>query len=129
MENPKKPKTPLQQLFVDRLREELGARGISPTALAELTKSTGHPVAQASMSRILDFKQDPTLEKVYAICEALGVPPWYLSVHSGEVEQKIIRPPAIKKITNVAAFPSYPKIFQSGSPKSGKALAHKRKRA
>jgi transcriptional regulator with XRE-family HTH domain len=124
-----KPKTPLQKLFVERLLEEMEVRGISAAALAKLTKSTPHPVAQASMSRILAFKQDPTLEKVYTICEVLGIPPWYVLVHSEEVEQKIIRPPAVVQPMNVAAFPTYPKIFQQGQSPSKKVLAHKRKRA
>lgn len=122
-------KTPLQKLFVERLAEEMEVRGISAAALAKLTKSTAHPISQASMSRILAFKQDPTLEKVYTISEVLGVPPWYVLVHSEEVEQKIIRPPTVMHGVNVAKFPNYPKIFsQSQSPRK-KALAHKRKRA
>lgn len=120
---------PLQKLFVDRLKEELEIRGISSTALAKLTKQAGRPVAQASMSRILAGKQDPTLEKVYAIAEALGLPPWYLLMHSGEVEQKIIRAPSVVHSTNVSTFPGYPKIFQDRAPYSKKALAHKKKKA
>lgn len=125
----KTPKTPLQKLFVERLVEEMEIRGISAAALAKLTKATAHPIAQASMSRILAFKQDPTLEKVYTICEVLGVPPWYVLVHSEEVEQKIIRPPAVVQDVNIARFPAYPKIFSQAQSPRKKALAHKRKRA
>lgn len=123
------PKTPLQKLFVERLIEEMEVRGISGAALAKLTKGTAHPIAQASMSRILAFKQDPTLEKIYTISEVLGVPPWYLLVHSEEVEQKIIRPPTVVHGVNISKFPDYPKIFQKAQSSRKKALAHKRKRA
>lgn len=128
-----KPKTELQELFVERVLEELEIRGISGAALAKLTKGSRehpkpHAIAQASISRILTYLQDPTLEKVYSIADALGIPPWYLLMQSGEAEQKIIRAPSMPPRTNVAAFPTYPKIFKTSHAQSKKALAHKGKK-
>lgn len=122
-------KPTLQKLFVIRLKEELEIRRISGAALAKLTKQIGMPLAQSSVSRILAGKQDPSLEMVESISEALGIPPWFLMMQSGEVEQKIIRAPSVVHSPTVTPFPAYPKIFQDRAPYSKKALAHKKKKA
>lgn len=118
---------------MERVLEELDIRGISGAALAKLTKGSKehpkqHAIAQASISRILSYLQDPTLEKVYAIADALGIPPWYLLMQSGEVEQKIIRAPSLVQSRNVSVFPTYPKVFPKSSASGKKALAHKGKK-
>lgn len=121
-------KLTLQKLFVLRLKEELEIRRISGAGLANLTKQIGMPIAQASVSRILAGQQDPSLGAIDAISEALGVPAWFLMMQSGEVEQKIIRAPAVIHSPNVAAFPAYPKIFEERSADGKKAVAHKKKK-
>lgn len=103
----KQPKTELQRLFVERLTEEMDARGISDNALAIAAKRAGHKLSQTMVSGIKRFERDPTIGKVHAIAETLGVPAWFLLTPKDRVEQTVIRPPS-----NVVRLPDpYPKIF------------------
>lgn len=95
----------LTKLFVDRLKEELGRKGLTVNAFAELCKPKG--AGYGSVFRILKGKQDPTLSMVFALSEALGLPAWYLLTRKDQVEERVIRTP-----TNVVRLPDpYPKIF------------------
>lgn len=95
----------VQDLFVDRLKEEMRRRNdMSINALARLCRPN---VGYATLSRILAGKQDPTLTKAGQIATALGLPLWSLLVLDSQVEQRVIAPPR-----NVVHLPSpYPKIF------------------
>lgn len=98
----------LQRLFVKRLQEEMRARKLSANALSRICKSRGLVVGYASISRILAGKQDPTLEKVEALSEAVGMPAWALLTQADQLEQRVIRPAP----SNVVKLPDpYPKIF------------------
>jgi hypothetical protein len=83
----------LQTVFVRRLNEILEARGLSDNALAKLIAGNDEPTAiQSSISRITGCKQDPTLEKVSQIVEALGISPESLF---GEGESVRTRTPLV----------------------------------
>lgn len=96
--------TELRRLFVNRLKEVMGENHLSMNALALRCKGK---VGYASINRILNGKQDPTLDKIHAIAEAVGLPAWFLLTEKDQVEQRVIRPPQ-----NVVTLPRpYPKIF------------------
>lgn len=88
----------LQALFVERLKEELADKKLTPNAFAVLAKQ--HGVGYGSIFRILKGKQDPTLSMVNAIADALGLPTWYLLTRKDQVEERVIRMPA-----NVVTLP------------------------
>lgn len=98
----REPNSELQRQFVERLVEEMTQRDISDNALARASQGR---ISQTMISAIKRFDHDPTLEKVNAIADALGVPAWFLMTRQGE--QRVITPPK-----NVVHLPSpYPKIF------------------
>lgn len=111
--------TPLGQLFSQRLRAELEDRQMSANALAKEARKRGFKIGQRSVSRMLELKQDPTLEKLYEISETLGFPAWYLLIDPSQAEQRVISPPVKKTLqTNVLELPRpYPRIF-SKKPES-----------
>lgn len=90
-------KSDLQETFARRVREELGRRQMSGNALARLAESMNLELGQPSVSRILKGKQDPSLEIVAAIAQALGVPAWYLMTEASQVEERVIRTPAMQQ--------------------------------
>ena len=93
-----------------RLKEEMHARGLSSNALARLCKDRKLDVGYATISRILSGKQDPTLQKVDALAEAIGLPAWAMMTGADQLEQVVIKPPQ-----NVVRLPApYPKIFTTG---------------
>lgn len=117
----------LQELFVRRLKEEMAARAISANALASLAKKMGSPIGQRSVSRILLGEQDPTLQKVHAVTQALGLPAWALLMESGQIEQRVIRPVAAPQ--NVVKLPNpYPPIAPKRDETSGRKAVMKKKR-
>jgi transcriptional regulator with XRE-family HTH domain len=65
--------SPLQTVFVRRLIEILKDRGMSDNQLAGLIRKDDPGAIQRSISRITACIQDPTLEKVHQIAQALGV--------------------------------------------------------
>lgn len=80
---------------------------MSDNALALSARRAGYKLSQTMVSGIKRFEKDPTIGKVSAIADTLGVPAWFLLTPQDQVEQRVIRPP-----TNVLAMPErYPKIF------------------
>lgn len=117
------PKTELQRLFVQRLKEEMESRGMSDNALAVAAKRSGHKLSQTMVSGIKRFEKDPTIGKVSAIASTLGVPAWFLLTPQDQVEQRVIRPPS-----NVHRLPDpYPKIFDKKSQESGTKRVKRRR--
>lgn len=117
----------LQELFVRRLEDEMGARHISANALASLAKKMGYPIGQRSISRILLGEQDPTLKKVHAITQALGLPAWALLMEAGQIEQRVIRPVAAPQ--NVVKLPNpYPPIASKREDAPARKSVLKKKR-
>jgi transcriptional regulator with XRE-family HTH domain len=106
----------------------MDARTISANALAAFAKKLGYSLGQTTISRILRGEQDPTLQKVYALAEALGMPAWALFIEAGQIEQRVIRPAAIPR--NVVRLPSpYPPMVQKReNGHTGKKSAEKKKR-
>lgn len=111
-------KSELQALFAKRLKEEMDARKLSGNGLARIAAKAGHRLGQPTISRILDGKQDPSLERVYAIAESLGLPAWFLLTDASQVEQRVIRAPAVRP--NVVQMKSPYKNIFTGHAKSGK---------
>jgi transcriptional regulator with XRE-family HTH domain len=111
---------PLQLVFAKRLKEELDSREMSANALAKAAKARGFKLGQRSVSRMLELKQDPTLEKVYEISQTLGLRAQDL------IEDAVT---AVKKpLQNVVSLPPrYPKIFgkKSHSGQNGKSKIQK----
>jgi transcriptional regulator with XRE-family HTH domain len=117
----------LQELFVRRLEEEMKARAMSGNALASLSKKMGFPIGQRSVARILLGKQDPTLQKVHAITQALGLPAWALLMETGQIEQRVIRPVAAAQ--NVVRLPNpYPPIAPKRDEGQARKTVMKKKR-
>ena len=113
-------KAALPSLFARRLQEEMGKRKLSANALARILRGR---VGYASISRILSGKQDPTLDKVDALAEAVGMPAWALLTEEKNLEQVVIRPPS-----NVVRLPDpYPKIFDK-KPHEQATKRNKRRR-
>lgn len=122
----KEPKSKLQGVFVKRLSKEMDDRGISDNALAATAKRNGFKLSQTYISAIKRFERDPTLGKVHAISESLGLPAWFFMTEESTVEQRVITPPK-----NVVSLPSpYRKIFgekpESTLPKPKSAARKKR---
>lgn len=120
--------TTLETLFAERLKAELDDRQLSANALAKAAKARGFKLGQTSVSRILELKQAPTLEKVHEIAETLGVPAWYLLTDKSQVQQTVITPPINKTLhTKVLELPRpYPKIFGKKSHSQNGAARHKK---
>lgn len=94
------------------------ARGLSANALARHCKDRELDVGYASISRILAGKQDPTLEKVDALAEAIGLPAWAFMTEADALEQTVIRPPQ-----NVLKLPDpYPRIFGKKTEERAKKI-------
>lgn len=70
-----KSKSKVQTIFVRRLNEVMEARGLSDNGLARLIAPKDPASVQRSVSRITGCHQDPSLEKVSQIVEALDIPP------------------------------------------------------
>lgn len=68
------PETPLQELFIKRVREEMVAQGLSENGLAARIKY----LPQRTISDVLNTGKVPKLTTVYQIAIALGVHPWEL---------------------------------------------------
>lgn len=123
-------KSDLQQTFARRVREEMEARQMSGNALAGLAKKMGRRLGQPTISRILEGKQDPSLERVSAVAEALGLPAWYLLSEASQAEERVIRPPALpQKVVRLSS--PYPKLGQKGAKLDqtiSKGLALRRKK-
>jgi hypothetical protein len=102
------PKTSLQELFVQRLMEEMGDMSDN-----ELARRSRGAISQTMISAIKRYHHDPSLEKVDAIAAALGVPSWFLVIERDQVPQRVISPPVNKPLqTKVLELPRpYPKIF------------------
>lgn len=65
--------SPLQQVFAKRLNQLLEERGWSANRLAKEAKARGFRLGQRSVSRMLELKQDPTLQKVHEISQTMDV--------------------------------------------------------
>lgn len=123
------PKTDLQRLFVQRLKEEMG----DDLSDNELARRAGGSISQTMISAIKRFAHDPSLEKVEALAGALGVPAWYLLTSRDRVQQTVITTPVKKTLqTKVLELPRpYPKIFgkksqtPNGTPKIRKTSGKK----
>lgn len=107
----------LQKLFMRRLAEEMESRALGANAAHRMAKRMGYTISQSTISRILAGLQDPTLEKLHALADVLGMPPWALLMEPGQIEQRVIRPIAASR-QNVVRLPDpYPKIFQNKEEK------------
>jgi transcriptional regulator with XRE-family HTH domain len=112
----KEPTNELQRLFVQRLREEMGEDTENEISDNELARRSKGAISQTMISAIKRFAHDPSLEKVQAIAEALGVPAWFLMTPKDRVQQRVISPPIKESLqtttTKVVELPPrYPKIF------------------
>jgi transcriptional regulator with XRE-family HTH domain len=117
-------------MFRRRLREEMKTRGMSGSALA---KRTAGKVGQRSVARILledndPQQQVPSLDKVNALADALGVAPWYLMVDPDECEQHVIKAPKVpaQKVYNLPA-PAYPPVFATTAAATKKHVKRRNK--
>ena len=96
----KQPKSVLQALFIKRVWEELGERGLSPNALSQ---RPGGP-AQKTLDDAL-AGSDPRLKTVSEIAVALGIQPWELLMERSDVGRRhgtvtpFPQPPVIIKKT------------------------------
>lgn len=100
--------TPLRELFVRRVREEMYAQELSVNALS---KRVGAP-RQTTLNDVLAKGADPRLETVYQTAFALGVQPWELLVEVNRAGEKII-PAAVgsERQIVVPLQRKYPTIF------------------
>lgn len=98
----KKPKTPLQELFIRRVLEEKGE--LSATAIAG---RKGGP-KQRTLNDILNGA-DPRLEAVYRIATALNIPAWQLFLEKADVV-RLLTP----RSDNVSKLPEPPRILDRG---------------
>jgi transcriptional regulator with XRE-family HTH domain len=121
-------KSDLQKLFIRRLGEEMDARAMSDNALAKLARTIGHEIGQTSISAIRRGKQDPSLEKVNALADALGIPAWVLFMEPGQIEQRVIRPAALPKNVVKLANPYPPMLHRGESHQHGKKAVGKKRR-
>lgn len=105
------------------------ARAMSAAAMARIARRMGYKISQTSISNILRGDQDPTIEKIEAVTEAIGLPAWVLLTEAGQVEQRVIRPMSPSG-QNVVKLPSpYGPTFRQEDKKPDKARTHsKRKR-
>lgn len=71
-------KSPVQRVFVVRVNEEMALQVLSDNGLAKRCSALGMETSQSSVSRITGGRQDPSLEQVDNIANALGVPAWQL---------------------------------------------------
>jgi hypothetical protein len=69
-----KSKSKAQTIFVRRLQELMEVRKLSDNELARMVEPRSPESVQRSISRITGCTQDPTLEKVNQIAEALAIP-------------------------------------------------------
>jgi transcriptional regulator with XRE-family HTH domain len=119
-------KSDLQKLFVRRLGEEMDVRAMSDNGLAKLARTIGHEIGQTTISAIRRGKQDPSLEKVNALADALGVPAWALFMEAGHIEQRVIRPAALPKNVVKLANPYPPMLRRSDDVQPKKVSKRKR---
>lgn len=111
----KTPKTPLQALFIERLRHELAASGLSVNALGQRSQSMGLGNVTRTVNDVLNGISDPRLETVYTVAQALGIAPW-----------ELLKPGATRKST-VVAMPEAPRMLGTdGRHRIG--LSQKRRR-
>ena len=104
-------KSDLQGVFVKRVAEEMSSRGISANTLAKMAKAKHHKIGQTTISLILRGKLDPSLEKVFAISEALGLPAWFLMTDTAHVEQRVITTPKAHPAEKVVPLGSYQSVL------------------
>lgn len=123
-------KSDLQKLLVRRLAEEMEARSLSANALARIAKGMGHQIGQTTISAILRGELDPTLSRLEAMAEGIGIPAWYLLTDAGQVEQRVIKSPTQTIPGNVVRLSSpYPSIFKKTDPQTKQPrVAQKKKR-
>lgn len=117
--------TPLEELFAARLKAEMQERKVSANELSKAAKRRGFKLGQRSVSRMLELKQSPTLQKIYEISETLGLPAWFFLTEEKAVEQRVISPPNVVNLP-----PRYPKIFgekPDQAPGKPKSFAKKRR--
>lgn len=74
----KVPKTPLQALFIERLRHELNVSGLSVNALGERSRSMGLGNVTRTVNDVLNGIADPRLKTVHTVALAIGIAPWEL---------------------------------------------------
>lgn len=83
-------KEDLKTIFARRLREELARNGLSENAFARLSG-----VGSATINRLKNGQQDPTLHIVEGVAKGLQVPAWYLLLDKEQCEVRIYRPPVV----------------------------------
>lgn len=113
--------TELQRMFLRRLDEEMKEQKISANALAAAARLKGLELSQVSVSRILRGAQDPTLEKIHAISEVLGIPAWALLTDEHTVEQRVFHRPSAER-SNIRKLPAvYPRWSEQIRRKKARA--------
>lgn len=95
----KKPKTPLQALFLSRVEEELEKQELSRSGLC---RRPGGP-SQSTFNEVMNGS-DPRLETVAEIAAALDVPAWTLLTHKTAAPQQ--------HSDGIYRFPSVPKSIE-----------------
>lgn len=94
---PKKHESDLQTLFVKRVKEEMGDRGIS--SITELSGKIGAP-PQRTLNAVLNEGVVPGLTVVAGVAAALGVHAWELMAEKAKNQENL---------TNVRKLPErYP---------------------
>lgn len=100
----------------------MAARHISANALARIAKGMGYQIGQTTISAILRGDLDPTLSRLEAIAEGLGLPAWYLLTDAGQVEQRVIKSPTATIPGNVVKLASpYQPVFHKAEPNQAQA--------
>jgi transcriptional regulator with XRE-family HTH domain len=118
----KKCRTDLQRTLLRRLDEELRHAEISANALAKAAKEKELELSQVSVSRILRGEQDPTIEKLNAISQVLGVPPWAFLTEDYTAEQRVFRTPNTSwaRVAKLPGYPGWSEISQAKRKKSAR---------
>lgn len=107
----------LQRIFVERLQEEMAARGLSDNALSALVNPEAPAKFQSNISRITACKQDPKLEMVERIAKVLGLPTIALLT-------PMSRAPSPRKVVD---FPKPPPIFGHAAKPNAKKSDDRKK--
>lgn len=114
----KKPKTVLQEMFLKRVREEMGALSVN-----ELARRPGAP-RQSTFNEVMNGA-DPRLETVYRIAVALNIAPWELFLDRADVVR--LRTKTDTNVSKVTQLPGYPSMLgnDGNSPNVKKPLVRK----
>jgi transcriptional regulator with XRE-family HTH domain len=98
-----KAKSALQAVFVRRVNQVMKDKGLSDNAIAKIMFPENPSKRQTSVSRITACRQDPSLQKVQEIADALNVHPLFLfmEVVSGSSNPQ----------SNIAEFPPAPSML------------------